>query len=230
MTAFGLAHLEESVADPELRARLTPDYPIGCKRILVSSDFYPALQRDNARLITDAITEVTASGIRTANGPERSYDAIVACTGFHATEYLRGIEVRGRNGTEIHDLWGGKPRAYHGLLVPEFPNFFQMYGPNTNQGGNSIIIILEAQARYIAQAVERLAEPGTRAIEVTPEAMERYEADIESALGATIWNGGCTSYFRTDSGNIVTQLPQTSKWYEDTIAAIVLDDMRIDCD
>jgi len=230
MTAVGLAHLDEAVADSELRSKLTPDYPIGCKRILVSSNFYPALQRDNVELHTEPIAEITPMGIRSSDGSERVYDSIVACTGFHATDYLRGIEVRGREGTEIHDLWGDRPRAYHGLMVPGFPNFFQMYGPNTNQGGNSIIIILEAQARYITQAVDLLERPGARAIEVDPEAMARYEEDLETNLQTTIWTGGCTSYFLSSAGDIVTQLPRTSKWYEDAIAKVHLGDMVFDRD
>ncbi|MGH9275445.1 MAG: flavin-containing monooxygenase, partial [Acidimicrobiales bacterium] len=146
-------YLRRKVADPELRALLTPDYPIGCKRTLISSAFYPAIQRDDVTLVTDRIERITPTGIVTVDGTERPCDTIVLCTGFRATEYLRGIDVVGRDGTRLHDHWDGVPRAYLGMAVPGFPNLFLTYGPNTNQGGNSILIVLEAQARYVAEAV-----------------------------------------------------------------------------
>ena len=206
-------YLEHKVADPELRARLTPAYPVGCKRVLVSSAFYPAVQRDDVELVTDPIERVTATGVRTVGGRERACDTLVLCTGFRATEYLRGIDVTGRAGTRLHDHWAGVPRAYHGLAVPGFPNLFLLYGPNTNQGGNSILLILEAQAHWVAAALAAMGEGATA--EVRPEAMRRYAAELTTALDATVWRDGCASYFRTPGGDIVTQLPHTSAWYRD---------------
>ena len=220
-------YLEQKVADPALRAKLTPDYHIGCKRVLISSAFYPAVQRDDVDLVTDRIERVTTRAIRTNDGVERTCDTIVLCTGFHATDYLRGIEVTGRDGTTIHDQWAGVPRAYHGMAVPGFPNFFMMYGPNTNQGGNSIIIILEAQARFVAGVLQAMREAGAATSEVRPEAMQCYLEDLEAALQGTVWNGGCDSYFRTSQGDIVTQLPHTSRWYCDRTAAIDENDLEL---
>lgn len=206
-------YLERKVADPALRVRLTPDYPVGCKRVLISSAFYPAVQREDVELVTDRIDCITASSIRTADGTERPCDTIVMCTGFRATEYLHGIEVTGREGVSIHDHWAGVPRAYHGMAVPGFPNFFLLYGPNTNQGGNSIIIVLEAQAQFVSAALQAMGDRRVGSVEVRPEAMRRYETDLKAALATTVWNGGCDSYFRTAAGDIVTQLPHTSRWY-----------------
>jgi len=213
LTLYALGYLEHKVADPELRASLTPNYPIGCKRILVSSDFYPALQRSNVELVTDGIEQVLSDGIRATNGVEHNVDTIVLCTGFRATEYLRGIGVTGRHGTDLQRHWSGKARAHHGMSVPGFPNFFLLYGPNTNQGGNSIILILEAQARYVAQAVRIMRERQLSSVEVRPEAMEQYSDQLEEAMTRTVWNAGCDSYFRTAAGEIVTQLPHTAGWY-----------------
>ncbi len=213
LSGVALEYLRRKVPDPALRAKLTPSYPIGCKRTLISSSFYPAIQRSNVELVTERIERVTPRAIRTVDGAERPCDTIVLCTGFRATEYLRDIQVTGRGGLELHDLWAGTPRAYHGVAVPGFPNLFLMYGPNTNQGGNSIILILEAQAKFVASALRAMHDRRATTVEVRPAAMQRYVEELEAALETTVWNGGCDSYFRTPGGDIVTQLPQTSAWY-----------------
>jgi cation diffusion facilitator CzcD-associated flavoprotein CzcO len=217
-------YLERKVPDPELRARLTPDYPLGCKRTLISSAFYPAIQRHDVTLVTDRIERVTPTGIVTGDGTERPCDTIVLCTGFRATEYLRDINVSGRGGTDLHDHWKGVPRAYLGMAVPGFPNLFLMYGPNTNQGGNSILIVLEAQARYIAEAVRTLRERDATSIEVRPDAMRRYVDALEASLADTVWSDGVDSYFRTGAGDIVTQLPHSAGWYCERTARLELHD------
>lgn len=210
---MALGYLAHKVPDPDLRAKLTPGYPIGCKRVLVSSHFYPAVQRDDVELVTEAIDRVTPRGIVTADGVERPCDTIVACTGFRATDYLRGVDVVGVGGTSLHEHWGGVPGAYLGMAVPGYPNFFMLYGPNTNQGGNSIIFILEAQARYVAATLRSMRRRRASRIEVRSRAMASYDIALQDALTSTVWNGGCDSYFRTDAGDIVTQLPYPSRWY-----------------
>ena len=227
LAEIGRSYLERKVADPALRAKLSPDYPIGCKRVLVSSDFYPAVQRDDVDLVTERIERITPTGIRSADGTERPCDTIVLCTGFRATEYLRGIDVIGREGTSIHDHWAGTPRAYHGMAVPGFPNFFLLYGPNTNQGGNSIILILEAQAHFVALAIQTMRERRMSSVEVRREAMQRYVSDLKLALDGTVWSGACDSYFRTPGGEIVTQLPHTSSWYRDRTRRFDPDDFAM---
>lgn len=207
------AYLEHKVPDPVLRESLRPDYPIGCKRTLVSSAFYPAIQRDDVDLVTAPIERISPNGICTADGVDWPCDTIVWSTGFRATEYLCGIEVAGRGGIDLHREWAGVPRAYQGMAVPGFPNLFMMYGPNTNQGGNSIILILEAQAGFIARTLSAMAEVQADEVEVTALAMERYTTELLAALNTTVWSDGCDSYFRTAAGDVVTQLPHTSRWY-----------------
>ncbi|MGI8755414.1 MAG: flavin-containing monooxygenase [Acidimicrobiales bacterium] len=210
-------HLGRKVADPDLRARLRPDYPVGCKRTLVSSAFYPAVQRDDVDLVTAPIERITSGGIRTTDGTDWPCDTIVWSTGFRATEYLHGIEVTGRDGRHLHEEWNGVPRAWHGMAVPGFPNFFMLYGPNTNQGGNSIILMLEAQASFIAQALATMAGDRADEVEVTESAMADYTAELLEGLAATVWTDGCDSYFRTPGGDIVTQIPHTATWYQERL-------------
>lgn len=220
-------YLVHKVADPALRAQLTPDYPVGCKRVLVSSDFYPAVQRADVELVTERIERVLPGGIRTGDGRQHPVDVIVWCTGFRATEYLRGIEVVGRDGADLHSTWAGTPRAHLGMSVPGFPNLFMLYGPNTNQGGNSIILILEAQAGYVAQAVAVMDATGATSVDVRPDAMTRYSADLEASLQRTVWTGGCDSYFRAADGDVVTQLPHTAGWYQRRTSAFDPEDFSL---
>jgi len=215
---------DRKVPDAELRARLAPGQGFGCQRTLVSSDWYPTVQRADVELVTGTIDRITTTGIRTIDGAERPVDTIVWCTGFEAGDYLRGIEVVGRAGTELHDHWAGVPRAYHGMCVPGFPNLFMLYGPNTNQGGNSILLILEAQAQFVGSALAAVRAAGARSVEVTGAAMARHTAELERALGATVWADGCRSYFHNDAGDIVTQLPHTSAWYREATRRIDVDD------
>jgi cation diffusion facilitator CzcD-associated flavoprotein CzcO len=209
---YALAHLEASVADPGLRARLTPDYPIGCKRVLLSDDYYPTLLRPDVELVTDAIERVVPEGIVTAGGVVHPLDVIVAATGFRAVDYLHGVEVVGRDGRRLHDDWASEPRAYLGMAVPGYPNFFVFYGPNTNQGGNSILLILEAQARYVVQLLAVLERTGVDALEVSTDAFDDYNLELDHDLEGTVWTA-CANYFRTASGHIATQLPHPASWY-----------------
>jgi cation diffusion facilitator CzcD-associated flavoprotein CzcO len=224
IAALSRGYLEHKVTDPRLRAQLTPGQPFGCQRTLVSSDYYPAVQRDDVELITAGIERITPTGIVAADGVERPVDTIVLCTGFRAAEYLRGIDVVGRDGVSIHDHWAGVPRAYHGMAVPGFPNFFMLYGPNTNQGGNSILLILEAQAQFVASALDALRETGASSLEVSPRAMAHYARELEQDLRQTVWVQGCNSYFHNAAGDIVTQLPHTSGWYREATNEIDRDD------
>jgi cation diffusion facilitator CzcD-associated flavoprotein CzcO len=220
---YARGHLEASVPDPELRAHLTPDYPIGCKRILLSDDYYPAIQRENCRLVNAPIERVVADGIITADGESHPLDVVVLATGFRTVDYLHGVEVFGRGGRCLHDDWASEPRAYLGIAVPGYPNFFVLYGPNTNQGGNSILIILEAQARYVVQMLGALDDLGVDALDVSPEAFVAYNTELDRDLAGTVWTA-CGSYFRTTSGHIATQLPHPSGWYRHRARRIRLDD------
>jgi cyclohexanone monooxygenase len=215
LKALALSHIDYRIKDPELKAKLTPDYPFGCKRTLICSDFYKALLRDNVELVTQGIDHITKEGIVAVDGQERPADVIVLATGFKATEYLEGIDVVGLGGRRLHDDWAaaGAAHAYLGLTVSGYPNFFMMYGPNTNQGGNSIIIILEAQATYIMGALRAMRRYRADAVDVRRDVMDAYNRDLGEALAGTLWHDGCQSYFKNTNGKIATQLPQTSRWY-----------------
>jgi cation diffusion facilitator CzcD-associated flavoprotein CzcO len=203
--------LERTVADGDLRSALTPDYPFRCKRVLLGDEFYRALQRDNVELITDPIGRITETAVVTAGGRAHDCDVIVLATGFETSHYLSGIEVVGTGGQSLHERWGDDPSAYLGVAVPGFPNFFMLYGPNTNQGGNSIVYILEAGARLVTSAVRRLARRGGY-LEVRAEAEKNYNERLSADLEHTIWTR-CDSYFRSPTGRIVTQWPYTAFEY-----------------
>jgi cation diffusion facilitator CzcD-associated flavoprotein CzcO len=215
LEALARSHIDFRITDAELKAKLMPDYPFGCKRTLVCSDFYKALLRENVELVTGPIDHVTPGGVVGADGVERGADAIVLATGFKATEYLEGIDIVGVGGRRLHDDWAKAEvaHAYLGLTVSGYPNFFMMYGPNTNQGGNSIIVILEAQATYILSALKAMRRFSLRAIDVRRDVMDDYNRDLTVALEDTFWHDGCQSYFKNSKGKIATQLPQTSQWY-----------------
>jgi cation diffusion facilitator CzcD-associated flavoprotein CzcO len=199
------------VPDPALRARLTPDHPVGCKRILISSDWFPALTRPRVDLVTAPITEVTATGVRTADDVEHAADVIILGTGFASTEFLAPMKVFGPGGHELSERWRDGARAHLGITVPGFPNLFLLYGPNTNLGSGSIVHMLECQIGYVRQAVE-LLRSGVRTLSVRPEVAARFDAEVQHRLARSVWTG-CRSWYRTASGRIVSNWPGTMREY-----------------
>ena len=200
-------YLRGLVKDPALLAKVMPAQELGCKRVLQSNDWYPALQRANVDLVTDAIARIEADGVRTKDGALHEADVIIYGTGFTPTDFLSGLEVRGRGGLTLRDAWREKVSAYLGMSVPGFPNFFIMYGPNTNVAG-SIIYVLERQARYIAGCVSALATVGARSMEVKPDRLARFNDFITGRLTRTvIATPNCTTYFKTASGHVPTNWP-----------------------
>ncbi len=212
MTALAQSYLERKITDPELRAKLTPDYPVGCKRPLISREWLPALTRPNVRLVTEPITEITEAGIRTADGEEHAVDTIIFGTGFRANEYLTAVDFYGRDGRRLHDDWRDGAEAYLGLTVSGYPNLFMLYGPNTN-GVNSVIFMHEAQVNYIMSALRTMKRRRVRSLDVRRSVMDRYNREIQAAMAATVWTAGCTNYFRTAGGKVVTQLPYSGGRY-----------------
>jgi cation diffusion facilitator CzcD-associated flavoprotein CzcO len=202
-THVATSFLERTVGEERLRHALTPDYPFRCKRVLLGDDYYRALQQSNVELMTDPIARIAETSVITAGGRAADVDAIVLATGFETSRYLSGIDVVGVGGQRLHDRWGADPSAYLGVAVAGFPNFFMLYGPNTNQGGNSIVYILEAGARLVASAVSRVARRGGY-VDVRAEAERRYNERLSADLD---------SYFRSASGRIVTQWPYTELEY-----------------
>jgi cation diffusion facilitator CzcD-associated flavoprotein CzcO len=205
------AHLADQVKDPVLRSKLTPDYPIGCKRILVGDDYYPALVRDHVEVVTDAIARVTEDAVVTADGREHPVDAIVYGTGFVTTEFLAPLRVRGRGGLRLEDAWKEGAEAYLGVAVAGFPNFFLLYGPNTNLGHNSILYMVETQVRYVMACLRAMQERRLRWLDVKAAAMAAYNRALQAALAGTVWAGGCHSWYKNDSGRI------TNNWADSTL-------------
>jgi cyclohexanone monooxygenase len=211
-TALARSYLARKVEDPDLRAALTPEYPVGCKRPLMSRAWYPALTRPNVRVVTEPITEVTETGLRTADGEVHQVDTIIYGTGFRANEYLSTIDVIGEGGRRLHDDWADGAEAYLGLSVAGYPNFFLLYGPNTN-GVNSIIFFHEAQAHYVMGALRAMRLLGPGALDVRRGVMDRYNRWLQDRLRGTVWLAGCSNYFSAPSGKVVTQLPTSGGRY-----------------
>lgn len=209
--AAALAYLDEVFHDrPDLRAALTPDYDFAGKRTVVSSDFYPALCDPKVRVVPRAVQAATASGLVDEAGEAHEVDVVILCTGFEATAYLASLPVVGRGGQSLQEVWAGEPQAFAGLMVPGFPNFFMMYGPNTN--GGLIITNFQHQARFITRELSRLRNKGLAAVEVTTEATRRYNDWLQRRMTGTAFETGL-NYFKTASGRIVTQWPDSATEY-----------------
>ncbi len=201
-------HLEASIPDPALRARLTPDYTIGCKRILLSNHYLPALMRENVELVTDAIREVRPEGIVTADGTLRAVDTLVFGTGFRVAEMPIAERVRGRDGTRLADLWDGSPRAHLGTTVAGFPNLFLLLGPNTGLGHTSVVLMIESQIAHLVGALRHLDARGAAALEPRPEVQARSLAEVDRKMRGTVWTaGGCDSWYLDRHGRNSTLWP-----------------------
>ncbi|MBF8189136.1 NAD(P)/FAD-dependent oxidoreductase [Nonomuraea sp. K274] len=205
-----LEHLHSQVPDPELRAKLTPGYPPGCKRIVIDSSFYPALTRDDVEVVTDGIVRITAKGVETTEGPY-AVDTIVCATGFKSTEFLAPMEVRGRGGRSLEEQWADGAEAYLGISVPNFPNMFLLYGPNTNLGHNSIVFMIECQVAHVMSCLAYLS--GSGPIEVRPEAMAAWRRRLDAAMARMVWGGDCQSWYKTAEGRVTNNWPGPTTLY-----------------
>lgn len=202
-----IKHLEAQIPDARLREALTPDFNPGCKRLLLSDDFYPALMRYNVHLVTDGIKRVEAGGVVTANGRTHEVDTIILATGFKATELLAPMEISGAGGTTLTQAWANGAEAHRTVTLPGFPNFFMMTGPNSALGHNSIIFMAEAQARYIIQCIGALEDGKAKQIAPKREAFEAFNARIQEDLKDTIWASGCNSWYQDENGKLVVMWP-----------------------
>ncbi len=227
-------NLRRHIKDPQLRDKLTPDFPIGCKRLLFSNDWYPALAEPHVEVVSDPIEQVTTDGVRTlrADSPELStdhpLDVIVYGTGFAATEFLAPMTFTGREGVDLAQVWKDGAHAFLGITVPGFPNLFIVYGPNTNLGGGSIISMIEGQTGYLAQAVSRLVSGEARTIEVRSDASDRYDREIQDRLSKSVWASGCASWYQTESGRVTTNWPGAVQEYRDRTEVLDLADYHLD--
>jgi cation diffusion facilitator CzcD-associated flavoprotein CzcO len=197
---FCLDNLETKVTDPDLRERLRPDYRAACKRLVVSTNFYEAIQKPHTELVTAGIEGFEPAGVRTLDGVLHELDVVVLATGFHVDAFVRPMSVLGRGGVDLGEVWADRPEAYLSISVPGFPNFFMLNGPNGPVGNFSLVEVAELQLGYIMQLVDRLRGGSVREIGATRDAMERFEAARVEASGNTIWATGCRSWYLDDRG------------------------------
>lgn len=195
-------YIATQVKDPELRAKVTPSYRFGCKRVLISNDWYPALQQRNVDVITDPIEAITPRGVRTRTGIERPVDALILGTGFRVTEYLSSVKIVGAAGVELNDAWRSSLRNYLGITVSGFPNLFLLMGPNTGLGHNSMIFMIEAQSRYAANAVALMQDQNLASIDVRPSVEQAFKTELAARMKNTVWATGCQSWYQTPDGEV----------------------------
>ena len=201
MESVARRHIARQVPDPQLRAKVTPDYTIGCKRVLLSSDYYPALNRPNVDLVTDGIAEVREHSIVTEDGAEYDVDVIIYGTGFKVTDALKEQRIVGRGGLKIQEAWADGIEAYRGVTIPGFPNFFMLLGPNTGLGHHSVVFMIEVQIQHIMSCLRLLSEHGADTIEVRPAALRRFNDRIHRRLRRAVWSeGGCRSWYLDENG------------------------------
>lgn len=222
LTEMAHSYLQRKVTDRELRAKLTPTYPVGCKRPLQSRAWFPTFARPNVRLETSGIVEFTERGLRTVDGAEHEVDTVIYGTGFHAADYLRSLDVRGIDGRRLRDDWREGAEAYLGTVVPGYPNLFTLYGPNTN-GVTSIIYILEAQAEFVRRLLDDMTRQRVQAVEIRRDVHDAYNDQIQRAMQDTVWLANCNNYYRHPNGKVVTQFPYSGTKFVTMLAEVGLD-------
>ncbi|MFL4473155.1 flavin-containing monooxygenase [Paeniglutamicibacter sp. MACA_103] len=220
-------HLYAQVSDPELRAKLAPDYDYGCKRILRSDDFYPALTRDNVELITDPIDRFTPTGIHTSDSTERDFDVVIYATGFRSQAFQAGMRVVGCEGQTLDERWGVDPEAYLGMTVDGFPNMFLVYGPNTNLNHNSVVTMLEAQQAYIAQCVAYLRAGEERVLEVDGTILREFNDRVQAELEESAYASDCSSWYKNSAGRVINNWCGTVDEYRTLTQTLQLADYGI---
>jgi cation diffusion facilitator CzcD-associated flavoprotein CzcO len=208
--AGALKYMEQEISDPVTRAQLTPDYPLGCKRILVSDDYYQALVADSVELVTSPISSIGSAGVQTEDEIGREADVIIYATGFRATDFLASVEIRGVNGRTLGQCWADGAEALRGVAVADFPNLFLLYGPNTNLGHNSIIYMVEAQVGYIVQCIDKMLAHDLKTLTANEAASRRFNEELQTALAATVWAGECGSWYKNAAGKITNNWPHSS--------------------
>ena len=205
--AVSRRQIAQAIADPELRRKVTPADEVGCKRLMLTDEWYPTLTSPNVDLVTERIAEITATGIRTEDGAERPADVLVLATGFRTHGFVAPMEIAGEDGRTLEQEWHDVARAYLGMSVPGFPNLFLLYGPNTNGGTGSVIYTIEANMAHVLAALEELDRAGAGRIEVRREAAAAFDRELRAALAGTVWHTGCTNWYVDEDGNDPNQWP-----------------------
>jgi cyclohexanone monooxygenase len=208
---IALNMLEKTVADDELRRKLTPDHPFGCKRLVFATDYLHTLTQPHVEVVSSPARSLRSRSLVTEDGTELDVDVVLCATGYAAADYLGQIDVVGEDGMSLRDKWSDGAHAYLGIAVPGFPNFFMLYGPNTNVGSNSVIFMLEAQARYIVRALSYMRRKRKAYVAVRPSTMADFIAKIDEWMAGTVWLTKCSNYFRAANGRVVTQWPRSAR-------------------
>ncbi|MBL8330170.1 MAG: NAD(P)/FAD-dependent oxidoreductase [Rubrivivax sp.] len=216
-----LRHLQRQIPDAALRRQLRPDYTMGCKRVLLSDDFYPALLKPGVSLVNQAVVRATPEGVITADGRSHALDVLIAASGFQVADAGAPFEITGAQGCTLDEAWGTRPQAHLGTMVQGFPNLFLMTGPNTGLGHNSMIVMIEAQTRFVQAALKALRSGRIGRLEPTAQAQQRYNAQIQAALAQTVWNrGGCRSWYLDADGHNHTLWPDFTFRFRQQLARI----------
>ena len=206
-------NLEEHIKDPELRRKLTPNYPIGCKRILVSDNYYQAMAKPNLSLVTEPIDSIETEGVKTSDGEVLPADVLIFGTGFETTEIMAPVNFVGRDGVSLKEAWREGAEAYRGVCTAGFPNLFMLYGPNTNLGSNSIIFMVEQQVNYIVKCISKLLKHELKAMEVNSDVLRAYNEKMQGDMAHTVWVGECDSWYKNAAGKVTNNWPNSATNY-----------------
>jgi cation diffusion facilitator CzcD-associated flavoprotein CzcO len=225
--AVGRWQIRRGIDDQELRELVTPSDEIFCKRIMLTDAWYPTLARDNVSVITQPIKKLTPEGILLGDGEERPTDVIVYATGFESHAFIAPMQISGISGRTLEEAWGGVPRAYYGLSVPEFPNMFMLYGPNTNSGSGSVIFTIESGVQHVIAALREMQRQGAHTIEVRRGAAEAFNAELQAVLRTSVWHTGCTNWYVDADGNDPSQWPWLWSRYRRKTANLIPGAYRI---
>jgi cation diffusion facilitator CzcD-associated flavoprotein CzcO len=220
-------HIRKQVPDPELAARLMPDYRMGCKRILVSDDYYPALAQPHVELVTARIDRVEADQVVTTDGAEHELDVIVWATGFDILNMLGSLDVTGVGGRDLRTTWDDTLTAHLGMTVPGFPNLFMLLGPNTGLGHNSVVIMIESQLNYVMDAIAKLRKHDAAYVDVTPEALAAWEREVAERTRTTVWAAGCDSWYLGEGGYNFTLWPGSTIEYRQRVRRFDVANYRV---
>lgn len=204
---LGKRHINKFITDEKLRKKVTPTYRLGCKRVLLSNNYYPALAQPNVDVVTAGIEKFTVDSVVTNDGETRKIDAVILGTGFHVADSFNYYDVRGKNGLTFKEAFKNGPEAYYGASVHQFPNMFMMLGPNTGLGHNSMIYMIESQSNYIIDAIQKMIHQNIKSIEVKKEVQDNFNAEIQKKLVGTVWLSGCKSWYLTPDGKNHTVWP-----------------------
>lgn len=227
-THQAMEHLKDQVKDEALRTKLTPSYPIGCRRILFCDDYYPCLQEEHVHLVTESIKEVVPKGVVTGDGKTHEFDILVYATGFETTAWNWSVDIVGKGKQSLHQVWSPTPKAYLGITVSDFPNFFVLYGPNTNLGHNSITFMLERQIEYTVKAVDLLKNNGYKALTPLKKAQDEFNEKIQQQLEKTVWaDPACNSWYKNADGFITQNWSDHTRAYAASVSEVQLDDYEV---